>query len=67
MESALWKDRRQSYLTQPEPSALEIAAEQMRTWLQLDHCKFQVFLKQSGKIKTKVLALFYCSVLNYLL
>ena len=40
MESALWKDRRQSYLTQPEPSALEIAAEQMRTWLQLDHCKF---------------------------
>lgn len=38
-DASLWKDGRLSYLRPHEPSALEIAAEQMRLWPNIDPSK----------------------------
>lgn len=39
-DASLWKDGRLSYIRPHESSALEIAAEQMRLWPNIDPSKF---------------------------
>ncbi|MPC55347.1 hypothetical protein E2C01_049280 [Portunus trituberculatus] len=39
-----WKDGRSSYLRPHEPSALEIAAEQMRLWPNIENSKFIILI-----------------------
>jgi Myotubularin protein len=47
-----WKDRRSTYIRQIEPSALEIAAEQMRIWPNYDSgtkTALKIVLFQNGQ------------------